>query len=300
MSKNLWKIVITGGPVGGKSEGIKIVKKRLREMGYRVFVIDEIATRWFSGGFPDIGEIYDRDLEIYCRIQEKAILTCLQEIKGYEELAALMPQDMFALLIDRGPMDVAAYTPKEYFTAALEQNRLSLCDVRDSFDGVVHMMSTADGAEEVWLKAMAQKQNDSRWETTLEQAKDLEKRTRQVWIGTPHLRIIDNLTDFEGKVERLWKAVLGIVEQREIERKFLLWTPPSFRNIECHAETVRIEQMYLCPWGDRIRKRSPYVLDGPSLYYRTRKVGSGVHDAKTRSRSVHLSILDLRNTEIPT
>lgn len=275
MVKNLRKIVITGGPVGGKSEGIKIVKKRLREMGYRVFVIDEIATRWFSGAFPDIGEIYNRDFQTYCKIQSEIVLACLEEIKRYEDLAELMPRENFVLLIDRGPMDIAAYMPTDYFMAVLEQNRLSLCDVRDNFDGAIHLVSTADGAEEVWLKAMGEKQNEARWEISLEQTRFLDKRTQQVWVGTPHLRVIDNSTDWEGKIERLWRAVLNILEPREIERKFLLWGKPDFLSHTAAVEKVYIEQMYLAPWADRIRKRIP-AGSGSWLYYLTSKIGAGL------------------------
>lgn len=274
MSKSVWKIVITGGPIGGKSKAIKVVKKRLCEMGYRVFVIDEIATKLFSGAFPDVGKIHERDFGLYCKIQETILLRCLNEIKEHESDAGLMPREKFVLLLDRGPMDTAAYMPREYFNAMLEQNRLSLCDVRDNFDGVIHMVSTADGAEEVWQKAMEERQNNARWETSLEQAKDLDKRTRQVWIGTPHLRVIDNSTDFDGKVERLWKAVLHIIEQWEIERKFLLWCEPDFSRADIHEEKVEIEQIYLLG-GERIRKRTPARSEF-SLYFVSQKRGLGI------------------------
>jgi len=273
--KNFWKIVITGGPVGGKSEAIKFARKRLHEMGYRVFVIEEIATQWFATGFNDIGKIRESAFETYCNIESEIVLECLQEINRYERLAKLMPREKFVLLIDRGPMDAAAYMPRDYFMAVLEQNRFSLCDARDNFDGVMHMVSTADGAEEVWLKAMKDMQNDARWETSPEQTRTLDKRTQQVWVGTPHLRVIDNSTDFNGKVERLWKAVLHILESCEIERRYLLWGEPDFRNFEYHKEKVFLEQMYLCPWGDRIRKRTPEG-SGISLYYLTSKIGVGL------------------------
>lgn len=70
-----------------------------------------------------------------------------------------------------------------------------------------------------------------------------------VWTGTPHLRIIDNSTDFDTKLKRLLKEVvafLGIPKSLEIERKFLIEYPDiEFLNSIKTCRRIPITQAYL-------------------------------------------------------
>lgn len=83
-----------------------------------------------------------------------------------------------------------------------------------------------------------------------------------VWTGTPHLRIIDNSTDFDTKLKRLLKEVvafLGIPKPLEIERKFLIEYPDiEFLNSIKTCRRIPITQAYLTTPEEgyfRIRKR---------------------------------------------
>lgn len=38
------KIVLTGGPCGGKSTGLSKIEQELTEKGYKVFIVPETAT----------------------------------------------------------------------------------------------------------------------------------------------------------------------------------------------------------------------------------------------------------------
>ena len=53
MTKN---IVLTGGPCGGKSTALADLKKCLAERGYKVFIIEESATKLISQGITPVGE----------------------------------------------------------------------------------------------------------------------------------------------------------------------------------------------------------------------------------------------------
>src|SRR5581483_11450019 len=66
------------------------------------------------------------------------------------------------------------------------------------------------------------------------------------WLGHPHLRVVDNSTDFAGKIRRAVQAVsrvTGIPEPVEIERKYLVRKSPA--TIPVPHEEVEIEQTYL-------------------------------------------------------
>lgn len=50
MAMKISKIVITGGPCGGKSTALGRIKDRFTAKGYRVLFVSETATELISGG----------------------------------------------------------------------------------------------------------------------------------------------------------------------------------------------------------------------------------------------------------
>jgi dephospho-CoA kinase len=55
--RNHFRIVLTGGPGGGKTTAADLFR---REIGERVVVVPETATMLFAGGFPRVGERHAR------------------------------------------------------------------------------------------------------------------------------------------------------------------------------------------------------------------------------------------------
>lgn len=280
MKKNIPEIGVTGGPCGGKTEGLTEVSERLRDMGFGVYVVPEAAETIISGGNLDMREIVKKDPQKCYDIQRQILRLQMQRLEHFRKQAALFGGDKPVLLLDRAPMDNMAYMPREHFWALLKEMRLNLFDARDVFDGVVHLVTAADGAEEFYTR-----ENSPVRSETPKEARVLDKKTQWAWVGAPHFRIIDNSTNFEIKKERLLQAILGILgepEPLEIERKFLLARRPDFRNGALRrSEIFCIEQMYLTgPDGEdsRIRKRSTLRYghgrsQGDSTaYYRTKKV----------------------------
>lgn len=278
MAKHIPEIVITGGPCGGKSEALKTIPKRLREIGYSVVIMQEVAGEIFSSIFPigaeDIREFAKKYPEKYCAAEEQMFLEIMSKLERRRNFAKICGDGKTVILLDRGPMDTLAYMPKEKFFELVKRNSFNIFNARDSFDGVVHLVTAADGAEEFY------RQTDVRIETP-KQARFIDKKTQWAWVGAPHLRIIDNSTGFDGKMDRLFQAILRILgepEPLEVERKFLLARKPDFRNV-ClgRAELLSVEQIYLNDGASRIRKRSTVRhgrgrSQGDSVsYYRTRK-----------------------------
>ena len=44
------KIVITGGPSGGKTTGLSWIQNAFSKLGYTVLIVPETATEFISGG----------------------------------------------------------------------------------------------------------------------------------------------------------------------------------------------------------------------------------------------------------
>jgi len=60
------KVVLTGGPCGGKTTSLNQIKKTFVELGYNVFTVPEAATMMFENGckisYSDTQKITEKDL----------------------------------------------------------------------------------------------------------------------------------------------------------------------------------------------------------------------------------------------
>ena len=107
------------------------------------------------------------------------------------------------------------------------------------------------------------------------EAAALDDRIIAAWTGHPHLRVIDNATDFEDKLKRLIaeiSAFLGEPEPLEIERKYLIEYPDmKWLTSLPNCRKVEIIQTYLTSAAGeetRVRQRG---ADGHYVYYLTTK-----------------------------
>lgn len=113
----------------------------------------------------------------------------------------------------------------------------------EKYDGVFHLVTAANGAEKFYSLAS----NEARTETP-EQAREKDENTLKAWTGHPHLRIIDNRSDFETKMIQLIKEVANILGEPvpyEIERKFLIKKPDTSLLESMTHKKVNIVQFYL-------------------------------------------------------
>jgi CYTH domain-containing protein len=174
------------------------------------------------------------------------------------------------LVCDRGAMDNKAYMTDEEFGDVLAWLNLNEVELRDSYDAVFHLVTAAKGAEQFYTT-----ENNAARTETVEQAADLDDRLIAAWTGHPHLRIIDNDTEFEHKLHCLIAeiaAFLGEDETYEIERKFLIEYPDVAALEQLpNCKRVEILQTYLSTSDGqetRVRQRG---ADGNCIYLLTTK-----------------------------
>ena len=128
-----------------------------------------------------------------------------------------------AIICDRGIKDVEAYLPARmagYFETLANSRGYNVADLMNRYKGVIHLVTAADGAEQFYTL-----ENNKARRETAEEARIVDKRIQDCWIGHPHLKVIDNSTCFERKIKRALAATcrfLDIPVPVEIERKFLV------------------------------------------------------------------------------
>jgi len=189
--RNHFRIVLTGGPGGGKTTAADLFR---REIGDRVVVVPETATMLFTGGFPRVGEPDAR------AATQRAIFhaqVALEDVQG-----ALYPGRV--LLCDRGTIDGAAFWPAEAPEGFFETMETTLESELGRYDAVIFFESAAVGDISI------EGGNPARTESN-EQARELDMRLRELWSKHPNFHFIPHSTSFfaklRGGLEQLKKIV---------------------------------------------------------------------------------------------
>ena len=274
---SITKIVVTGGPCGGKTTALTQVQTALSHLGYTVLVVPETATALISGG------VAPWTCGTNVEYQKCQMLMQMQKERIFEQAAHTMNQDKILIVCDRGELDNKAYMTDEEFAQVLEFLGKSEAELRDDYDAVFHLVTTAKGAEKFYTL----ENNGARYET-LEQARALDDKFIESWTGHPYFRVIDNSTDFEGKLKRLVREIsyyLGELAPYEIERKFLIEYPDvAWLESLPNCQRVPITQYYLRSEPNReirVRQRGEA---GESIFTFTEKIFDGTRKHLVRKR----------------
>ncbi len=257
---DILKIVLTGGPCGGKTSAKKYINSFFSKHGYNVIFVPESATEVIAGGFKRGTARFQR--EVY-----------ENQLKN-EEKAHLQAKGKTLIVCDRGTMDSLAYYPEGNFEKFLNSHKSNEIKEMDRYDAVFHLESTACNACEFYTNS-----EGHRTETATE-AKKLDERTLSAWVGHNHLRIIESNSNFEIKMQKLIDEIAyfaGIYGCLEIEKKFLV-EKPEIKMLEnmplCRG--VDITQVYLKSengTGRRIRNR-----EGCCYYTEKRRISNGIRE----------------------
>jgi predicted ATPase len=191
-SRKNCRVVLTGGPGGGKTTAADLFR---REIGDRVVIVPEAATILFQGGFPRsrAGEALQAAQTTIFHVQRN-----LEDVQG-----ALYPGRV--LLCDRGTIDGAAYWPgdsADYFKAVGTSLEAEL----QRYDAVIFFETAAVGG------ASIEGGNPMRSESIAE-AVQLDKRLRALWCQHPRFILVPHNASFFKKISFGLAALEGIVAQ---------------------------------------------------------------------------------------
>lgn len=265
---SITKIVITGGPCAGKTLAMERVRQVFTTMGYNVLLIAETATQLISGG---VAPWTCRSPLDYQRCQVRMQLA---KEDVFAQAAQLIPAERTLIVCDRGALDTKCYVTDEQYTDVLAELGLEEEAVRRSYDAVFFLVTAANGAEEHYSLA----NNSTRVEPP-EEAIQLDERLKTCWEPHPCFRIIDNSTDFEGKLQRLIREICDFLGEKppfETERKFLIRRPDEhWLEQVCDSRSDIVQTYLISDEGEaRVRRRG---REGDWRYYHTVKhFGSGI------------------------
>jgi predicted ATPase len=173
------RLVLTGGPGGGKTTAADLFR---RELGERVVIVPESATILFAGGFPRSPEAEAR------RAVQQAVFHVQRNL---EDVQSALFRDRI-LLCDRGTIDGAAYWPEgdgDFFTAMGTTFEAELA----RYDAVVFFETAAVAGKSI------EGGNPVRSET-LSEAVTLDRRLRALWSRHPRFLLVPHTQSFLHKI----------------------------------------------------------------------------------------------------
>ncbi|XP_051168194.1 TRPL translocation defect protein 14 isoform X2 [Leptopilina boulardi] len=244
--KRLYKLVLTGGPCGGKTTGQTRLCTFFENMGWKVFRVPETATVLLSGGikFSDLNaeeddcsenreysdshnvgnlsskwkisieeeakwpQIFIVDSSEAFKFQENLLRTMIQIENTFFQLGESCSRNCL-IICDRGAMDASAFISKDKWELMMASNGWNNVELRDNrYNQIIHMVSAANGAEDFYSTEDHVCRSEG-----VELARELDYNAAAAWVGHPYFDVIDNSQDFESKICRMIECVcqkLGI------------------------------------------------------------------------------------------
>lgn len=184
------KIVLTGGPGGGKTTAADLYR---REIGDDVVIVPEAATILYLGGFPRAGEVEVR----------KATQRAIYQVQLNLEDAQSAHFKSRVLLCDRGTVDGAAYWPgleSEFFVhiGTTLEKELS------RYDAVIFFETAAVGDISIEGGNPARIESNS-------QAVIIDQKLRKLWSKHPNFVLVPHNKSFIKKVNSGLEEVAKVV-----------------------------------------------------------------------------------------
>lgn len=203
--KKIKKICITGGTCGGKTKTFEKLKDVIGFDKYKdlkVIYIPESATELMSRGISPSNDYLGDNFQIInlknqLRREELAL-----------EAAMKMEVENILIVCDRSSYEQQVFVDSSLWNSILFELALSNEILRDSYDAVFHLVSSAVGAE----MCFGFETNEYRIHS-LEQAKEQELKAQELWRGCKNFRIYPNEINFMVKIDKVINDILKFIEE---------------------------------------------------------------------------------------
>lgn len=196
------RIVLTGGPGGGKTTAADLFR---RELGDKVVIVPETATILFTGGFPRAKDV------LATQALQRAIYHVQTEL---EETQALLYHDRL-LVCDRGTVDGAAYWPTKPEASAKDRCESFFKTVGSSLTRELNRYSAVIFFETAAVGGLGIEGGNPARNESLKEALDIDQRLRAVWDKHPHFVLVPHQPSFVQKIITGLHAIESVLKKLE-------------------------------------------------------------------------------------
>lgn len=186
------RIVLTGGPGGGKTTALDLFR---RELNGKITSVPEAATMIFSGGI-------ERSTlpEVICA-QQIAIFNLQRHL---EDVQRQMHPDCL-ILCDRGCLDGLAYWPgsdQDFFTTM----QTSLQHELQRYDSVIFFETAAKSGQEI-------KSNNPIRNESEQTAIEIDQKLQKIWSQHPNFNLVSSSESFIKKINLGITTIENVINQ---------------------------------------------------------------------------------------
>jgi predicted ATPase len=208
--EDILKIVITGGPCAGKTTAMTKLTKFFESEGYHVVICNETARWLIESGIRPFGPGALPILDF-----QKGILD-VQVAKEdlLLEYTKLVPCEKKVMIFDRGILDNRAYLRPGQFEKLAAMKGMTEDEILARYNMVIHLVSTAVDKEKAYI-------TDGTRTETIEEAKELDRKTMETWDKHPNRSIFWNDCEFNEKIDRVINEISRYLGIRKAQPKRL-------------------------------------------------------------------------------
>lgn len=186
------RIVITGGPGGGKTTALDLFR---RELSGKIASVPEAATMIFSGGIER-----SQEASVVCA-QQVAIYNLQRNLEDVQR--QLYPECL--ILCDRGSLDGLVYWPgsdEDFFKTMNTSLEAELA----RYDAVIFFETAAKSGKEI-------KSNNPIRNESEQQAIELDKRLKMVWSKHQNFNLVSSSESFIKKIMLGVNTIEDVIER---------------------------------------------------------------------------------------
>ena len=204
-----YKIVLTGGPCGGKTDSIEFLSQKLTEQNYLVKIVDETANSLLKLGYMPSENISTFDFQ--------NLLFKIQFLNEY-----MSESKTNILLCDRGLFDGKVYMGNDDFQKILALNKVKEKEAFSTYDGALYFRSISYEYPDEFSK--------KRIYESPEIGRIRDERCKEIWIDKIVPCNYDNLDGFENKQKMIYLALKEKLEHLKQSKSYNL---SDYYDIEC-------------------------------------------------------------------
>lgn len=187
-----FKVVLTGGPGGGKTTALDLFR---RELSHDVSIVPEAASILFQGGLPR-----SSNPEVL-KCTQKAIFQLQKSLESIQK--TLNPEKL--LICDRGTLDGAAYWPNseiefyEYMHTSFEKEL-------SNYDAVIFFETAAANGNSIHSNNPVRTEDQN-------EAVLLDKKLQLIWSKHPNYHFVPSSESFVKKIMFGIMTIENVIEK---------------------------------------------------------------------------------------
>lgn len=203
------KIVLTGGPCGGKTTALDVVVENFTRLGCKVFTVPEVPTMFTKAGMDYLTSNKEFFFE-----GEKATLEIQLALEEKFMKLAKTQNVPTIVLCDRGTMDISAYLTPEQWQQITAAVGVTTEEMIASYDLVIHMQTVADGLQHYYTTANNEQRLEQADEKGFAVARELDRKVDDAWKSHPNRVIASNNDNFGKKLACVVTAIENVMAQK--------------------------------------------------------------------------------------